>query len=69
VYDHVAELQGVGTATSRRMRISPHGVFTGIATFGADTIADIAGTGSPTRIESTELSLVEWINKYGRDKN
>jgi len=69
VYDHVAELQGVGIATSRRMRVSPHGVFTGIATFGADTIADIAGTGSPTRIESTELSLVEWINKYGRDKN
>lgn len=67
VYDHVAELHGVGTASSRRMRVSPHGVFTGIATFGADTIADIAGAGNSVKMQSSELSLVEWINMYGRD--
>jgi len=67
VYQHEAVLTGVGAATSRRMRVSPHGVFTGIATFGAETIGAIAGSGSDASVETSQMGLIEWINARGRD--
>jgi hypothetical protein len=67
VYEHDAVLTGVGVASSRRMRVSPPGVFTGIATFGAAEIGAIAGSGSDARVETSSMGLVDWINAYGRD--
>jgi hypothetical protein len=67
VYEHDAVLAGVGVASSRRMRVSPPGVFTGIATFGAAEIGAIAGSGSDARVETSSMGLVDWINAYGRD--
>jgi hypothetical protein len=67
VYEHDAVLTGIGVASSRRMRVSPPGVFTGIATFGAAEIGAIAGSGSDARVETSSMGLVDWINAYGRD--
>jgi len=69
VYEHEAILTGVGVATSRRMRVSPRGVFTGIATFGAGTIGELASAGSATRVETSSMGLLDWINTYGRDSD
>ena len=49
------------------MRVSPHGLFTGIATFGAETIGAIAGAGSDASVETSQMGLIEWINTRGRD--
>ena len=65
VYEHEAVLTGVGVATSRRMRVSPHGLFTGIATF--ESFGDIISSGSGARVETSSMGIVEWINRYGRD--
>ena len=67
VYQHEAILTGVGASTSRKMRVSPHGLFTGIATFGAETIGAIAGAGSDASVETSQMGLIEWINTRGRD--
>jgi manganese-dependent ADP-ribose/CDP-alcohol diphosphatase len=67
VFEHEAVLTGVGAASSRRMRVSPLGVFTGIATFGAATIGELATSGTSGRAETSSLGLLDWINTYGRD--
>ena len=78
VYPHEARVVADGTAaTSRRLRTSEWGRFTGVASFGR--VADIAeeavsaeragggggkggGAGGGARVETSDMGLVEWIN-------
>ena len=76
VYDHEVAVKGVGSATSRRLQVSPDGVFTGIATFGraVDVMEDgleggggegSSGAGRGAGLggdSSSDMGLLDWIN-------
>lgn len=67
VYEHEAIVRGIGSATTRRLRTSPNGVFTGVASFGrvADIVED--ATEGNVRVETSEMGLLDWINAHRGD--
>ena len=67
VYEHEAIVRGIGSATTRRLRTSPKGVFTGVASFGrvADIVED--ATEGNVRVETSEMGLLDWINAHRGD--
>ena len=68
VYEHDVAVVGVGSATSRRLQVSPNGVFTGVANFGrAMDVMEGSVTSDGVSVERTEMGITEWINA-NRDK-
>jgi manganese-dependent ADP-ribose/CDP-alcohol diphosphatase len=68
VYEHDVHVVGVGCATSRRLQVSPDGVFTGVAMFGRMTdvmesgMAGAGEGGDGVVVERSEMGLLDWIN-------
>ena len=74
VYDHEIVVAGVGSCTSRRLRTSKRGVFTGVASFGermGDVVDEInsddgpgpAGGDSSGASTGGDGELIAWINR------
>ena len=75
VFDHEVVVTGFGACTSRRLRTSKRGVFTGVASFGermGDVVDEInsndkdggpAGGDSPGGSRGGDGELIAWINR------
>ena len=77
VYDHEINVAGVGSCTSRRLRTSKRGVFTGVASFGermGDVVDEInsnndgpidrsQGGDAPGGSTGGDGELIAWINR------
>ena len=75
VFDHEVIVAGAGACTSRRLRTSKRGVFTGVASFGermGDVVDEInsnndreggGGDDSPGGSTGGDGELIAWINR------